>query len=203
MTYGAEIWGPPLASAAASWLTGKGSASGESKMQRTQRKLVDKLLSSLNGDGPFSDLFNADQATFQKSFVDPAKSMFNNQIAPQIQQQYIASGQQRGTGLDDQLLRAGVDLDQLLNQQMYQFNNDATNRKQSGINAILQSGSGAANRPTAGQDVMSGLGGYLSSDNFANQFSQIFNNSTNQGNTTAPNAIAPRKGFSSDNVWGQ
>lgn len=206
MTYGAEIWGPALVAAGSSWLSGQGSASGESKMQRTQRKLVDKLLSSINGNGPYSDLFNADQNTFQKSFVDPAKSMFNNQIAPQIQQQYIASGQQRGSGLDDQLLRAGVDLDQLLNQQMYQFNNDATNRKQNSINAILQSGSGAANKPTGMQDVMSGLSGYLASDKFSDQFSQLFPQkpvAQQQGNTTANNAIQPRKGFSTDNVWSQ
>lgn len=202
MTYGAEIWGPPLVAAGASYLSGKGSASKESKMQRTQRKLVESLLSSLNGNGPYSDLFNADQNTFQKSFVDPAKSMFNNQIAPQIQQQYIASGQQRGSGLDDQLLRAGVDLDQLLNQQMYNFNNDALNRKQGGINAILQSGAGAANRPTGGQDVMSGLSGYLSSDQFSDQFSKYFQK-PGEANTTANNAILPRKGFASDNPGGQ
>ena len=202
MTYGAEIWGPPLIAAGASWLSGKGSASNETKMQRTQRKLVNSLIASLNGNGPYADLFNADQDTFQKSFVDPAKSMFNNQIAPQIQQQYIASGQQRGSGLDDQLLRAGVDLDQLLNQQMYQFNNDALNRKQGSINAILQSGSGAANRPSAGQDIMSGLSGYLSSDKFADQFSDYFKNPA-EANTTAPNAVPPRKGFASDNPWSQ
>src|SRR3954471_24933150 len=111
MTFGAEIWGPPLisaaASAGASWLGGQGSAPKETKMQKTQRKLVDQLIASLSGSGPFSDLFNSDESVFQKSFVDPAKSLFNNQIAPQIQQQFIASGQQRGSGLDDQLLRAG------------------------------------------------------------------------------------------------
>lgn len=202
MTYGAEIWGPPLVSAGASYLSSKGSAPSESKMQRTQRKLIDSLLSSLNGSGPYAGLFNTDQDAFQRSFVDPAKSMFSNQIAPQIQQQYIASGQQRGTGLDDQLLRAGIDLDQLLNQQMYQFNNDALNRRQSGINAILGSGAGAANQPTTGQDVMSGLGGYLSSDQFANQFSKLFQ-PPRQGNTTAFNGIPPRKGFFPDNFGGQ
>lgn len=199
MTYGAEIWGPPLVAASASWLSGKGSANKETKIQRTQRKLLDSLLSSVNGEGPYSQLFNADQDTFQKSFVDPAKSMFNNQIAPQIQQQYIANGQQRGTGLDDQLLRAGVDLDSLLNQQMYQFNNDALNRKQNSINSILQSGSGAANKPSGGQDIMSGLSGYLSSDKFADQFSDFFK----KPNTTAPGDVPPRKGYSSDSVWGQ
>src|SRR5688572_31554021 len=53
-----------------------------------------------SGQGEFSDLFNFDQDLFTKSFIEPAQAKFRNQIAPQIQQQYIASGQQRGTGLD-------------------------------------------------------------------------------------------------------
>src|ERR1044072_7152085 len=100
------------------FLAGRGSASPETKMQKTQRKLVDQLLASLGGEGPDANLYNADENIFQKSFVEPALSKFNYQIAPQIQQQYIQSGQQRGTGLEDQLLRAGVDLDALLNQHM-------------------------------------------------------------------------------------
>ena len=130
MTFGAEIWGPPLIAAGASWLTGKGSASKESKMQKTQRKLIDKLIGSLNGQGEFSDLFDSSPEAFQKSFVEPAQARFRNQTAPMIQQQYIESGQQRGTGLDDTLTRAGVDLDSMLNQYAYQFGQDSLNRKQ-------------------------------------------------------------------------
>ena len=86
----------------------------ETPMQAKQRELVDQLLGSLQGGGPFSSLFNVDEAGFQRSFVDPMKYKFQSQIAPQIQQQYIESGQQRGTGLDDTLTRAGVDMDQEL-----------------------------------------------------------------------------------------
>src|SRR6185295_13327016 len=101
MTFGAEVWGPMLLQAAGSvasgYLTGQG-ANKETKTQKTQRKLIDQLIASLtSGEGPFADLFNMDENAFQKSFVDPAKAMFNNQISPMIQQQYIASGQQRGT----------------------------------------------------------------------------------------------------------
>lgn len=190
MTFGAEIWGPPLIAAGASYLSGKGSASKETKMQKTQRKLIDRLVDSLDGQGPFSDLYNKDEDVFQKSFVEPAQAMFRNQIAPQIQQKYIASGQQRGTGLDDQLLRAGVDLDSLLNQQMYQFNQDSMNRKQQTINSILGGSAGAANKPTGAQDVMSGLSGYLSSDQFSDQFTNIF-----KDKSTASPMKPQRKGF--------
>lgn len=191
MTFGAEYWGAPLISGIASLFGAKSQAPQETKMQKTQRKLVDQLLSSLNGNGPYSDLYNADENTFQKSFVEPAQSRFRNQIAPQIQQEYIASGQQRGTGLDDQLLRAGVDMDALLNQQMYNFQQDALNRKQGSINSILGQGPGAANETTGFQNVLGGLGGYLTSPSFSNQFANLF--SPSKSTSTFP--IPQRKGF--------
>lgn len=194
MTFGAEIWGPALIQAAGSvgsgYLAGRGAAGQETKMQKTQRKLVDKLIASLSGNGPYSDLFNTDENAFQKSFVEPAQAMFRNQIAPQIQQQYIANGQQRGTGLDDTLTRAGVDLDSLLNQHMYQFQQDALNRKQGTINSILGSGSGAPNSTSGGQDLMSGLSGYLSSSGFADTTANLFKK--------PPVEQPDRKGFEND-----
>lgn len=178
MTFGAETWGPPLvqaaASAAAAYFGGKGAGKEETKMQKTKRKLVDQLLASLNGQGPFSDLYNPSEDLFQKSFVEPAMSKFRNQTAPQIQQQYIASGQQRGTGLDDTLTRAGVDMDQMLNQQMYQFYNDADNRKVNSINSILGGSEGAKRQPTDAQNLMSGASGYLSSQGFADTSADLF-----------------------------
>jgi hypothetical protein len=206
MTFGAEVWGPALIGAAGSigggFLSGRSSRPKETKMQKTQRHLVEQLIASLNGDGPFSSLFASDPEVFKKSFVEPAQAMFRNQIAPQIQQSYIAGGQQRGTGLDDQLLRAGVDLDSLLNQQMYQFNQDAQNRKFNTINSILGGGAGAPAQRSSGDDLMASLGGYLASDSFGNAASGLF-----KSNSTAPaqtqNAYAPRKGFDVDNWGGQ
>lgn len=199
MTFGAEIWGPPLIAAGASWLSGQGSAPKETKMQRTQRKLVDRLIDSLGGNGgDFSDLFNFDQDLFHKSFIEPAQAKFRNQIAPQIQQQYIASGQQRGTGLDDTLTRAGVDLDSMLNQFMFQAQENAMGRKQGAINSILGAGSGAPNETSGMQDIFSGLSGYLSSDNFSDQFSNFVKPSAKASNSTASTASPPRKGFAPD-----
>lgn len=197
MTFGAEIWGPPLIAAGASWLSGQGSANKETKMQKTQRKLVDRLIGSLGGGGDFGDLFNFDEDTFHKSFIEPAQAKFRNQIAPQIQQQYIASGQQRGTGLDDTLTRAGVDLDSMLNQYMFQAQENANNRKTGAINSILGAGSGAQNETSGTQDIFSGLSGYLSSDNFSDQFSNWTKPATQGANSTA-SATPPRKGFAPD-----
>ncbi len=177
MTYGAEIWGPILASAAttagASYLSGEGSRTKETKLQKIQRKMIDELIASLSGEGRFADLFSKDDEAFQKSFVEPAQAMFQNQIAPQIQQQYIAGGQQRGTGLDDTLTRAGIDMDAMLNQYLYQHQQDAMNRKSNLINSILGV-KGEPYQPSAGQNVMSGLGGYVGSEGFNKRIDTAF-----------------------------
>lgn len=140
---------------------GGGKKSSETKMQTKQRELVDQLLASLNGNGPYSNLFSANEEDFQKSYVDPAKSIFKNQIAPQIQQAFVGGqyGQQRGgTGLEDSLTRAGVDMDQLLNQAYMSYQNDAKNRQYNAMNQILGAGSGAANDPTFAEQFMQGGG---------------------------------------------
>ena len=157
----------------------------ETDMQRKQRELVDQLLSSLGGQGPYSNLFNVDEESFQRSFVDPMKQKFSSQIAPQIQQSYIASGQQRGTGLDDTLTRAGVDMDQLLNQYYAQMQEGAMNRQMGAMGQILGQ-QGAPTTPSAGQAAMQGIGGYLSSDKFGKDI----------GNITG--SFIDRKGFEND-----
>ena len=161
-------------SAASGYLSGAGSRRSESKMEKTKRKLVDQLLASLSGKGPYSDVFSFDEDLFNRSFVEPAKAKFRNQIAPQIQQSFIASGQQRGTGLDDTLTRAGVDLDAMLNQYLYQGQQDALNRKSGTINSILQAPGGMPSQPSSMQNIMSGFGGYLSSPAFSDLVSGYF-----------------------------
>lgn len=155
----------------------------ETRTQKQKRKLVDDLIASLSGGGSFSDLFNADDATFQKSFVDPAKSRFKNQIAPQIQQSFIAGGQQRGTGLDDTLTRAGVDLDQLLNEQFLNFQQSAQNRQVSTIGSILGAGEGVQPGLSTGDKLSEGLSGFLTSDAFGESVGSIFKKDSKQVST--------------------
>ncbi len=174
------------------YLSGKNSGQ-ETKNQKTQRKLVDELLNSLDGNGKYKDLFATDETAFQKSFVDPAKSLFQNQIAPQIQQQYIANGQQNGTGLEDTLTRAGVDLDQLLNQHYLEFQNQGKNRQQNTISNILGLGAGGTSNGTPGQSAAGAFSGYLSSDAFSNSI----NNIQKGYNQSQPKPM--RKGFEDDN----
>lgn len=145
----------------------------ETRIQRRQRKLIDQLMESLGGSGPYADLYKFDQDSFNKSFVDPAKAMFRNQISPQIQQSYIASGQQRGTGLDDTLTRAGVDLDQMLNQYLMQYQEAGKNRMQNSMGMILGAGAGGTQGMSTGQAAAQAAGGYFSSDAFGNSLDKI------------------------------
>ena len=128
-----------------------------SKGQKRQDQLLNKLIDGLEGRGPYSNLFAADEAAFQKSFVDPAKARFSNQRAPQIQQSFIQSGQQRGTGLEDTLTRAGVDLDMLLNEQYGQFQQNALGRQQDAIGQILGiNPREPSNQPGIGESFLEG-----------------------------------------------
>lgn len=107
--------------AAASSYTSRPRRDKPSREQKQQSQTIDQILGSMTGEGPYSGLFNLDEEAFQKSYVDPTMQIFRDQVAPQIQQQYIASGQQRGTGLEDTLSRAGVSMQQMLNQQYMNF----------------------------------------------------------------------------------
>ena len=182
------------------WLSRGGNK--ETRIQKRQRHTIDDLIRSLKGKGPYSDLFNMDEAAFQKSYVEPAKQRFRDQIAPQIQQSYIATGQQRSSGLEDQLLRAGVDLDQILNQQYATMQENVANRKSNAINSILNQNAGAPNQPSTGETLGQAASGYLSSDAFANAVPDILAAYTKQpgGGTTAPPTT--RKGFEpTNNDW--
>ena len=195
-------------------ISAAGSAAGgflgrskESKFDKKKRELVDDLLASLKGGGSFNDLFKSDEAAFQKSYVDPAKQRFRDQISPQIQQQYIASGQQRGSGMEDTLARAGVDLDQLINQAYGQFQENAINRKQNTINQILGSGGGTQNQ-SGGNAALQGLAGYAAGG-LGDDLSTYLRSSQNQygpyenANEAGMNSLMdtykkPRKGFENE-----
>lgn len=172
----------------------------ETPMDKKKAQLIDQLLASVNGNGPYSKLFDTDESAFQKNFVDPAKSMFTNQIAPQIQQSYIAGGQQRGTGIDDQLLRAGVDLDQQLNSNYLQFQSQGNDRMSQILGNVLgfQGPQGTTTSTTTSNSSgpQEGFGnvfaGYLNSDSFSNLV-----HPKNQSSASSSQS-APRAGFKND-----
>ncbi len=167
----------------------------ETKTQKQRRSLVDDLIASLRGEGTFSDLFEMDDAAFQKSFVDPSKSRFINQRAPQIQQSFIAGGQQRGTGLEDTLTRAGVDMDQLLNEQFMNFQQNAQNRKTSAFGQILGAREGAPEQLSTGEKLAGGASGFLGSDAFGSSIEKILSAASKGGKNQKP--ATAREGFTS------
>lgn len=154
----------------------------ETPIQGQQREIIDQILQSVKGNGPFSDMFKMDDQAFQKSYVDPAKERFSSQIAPQIQQSYIQSGQQRGTGLDDTLTRAGVDLDQILNQAYSSFQGGAQDRLMNAINSILGSGQGVGEGMSLGEKAGAGLQGFVSSKALPKSIDLIIEQFKNKGN---------------------
>jgi hypothetical protein len=183
----------------------------ESPIQTKQRELIDQILASVKGSGPFSDMFNVDENAFQKSYVDPAKSMFQNQIVPSIQQGFIGGqGDARAssTGLEDQLTRAGVDLDQILNQQYSSMQDAAQQRKTQALQAILGQNAGVApvTNQSYGSAAKEGLAGYLSTSNFPDSMQGILDYFQNrkpretntQDNSLTDTFIPKRKGFETD-----
>lgn len=182
-------------------ILGKGK---ESKLDKQKRSLIDDLMASIKGSGPYTNLFKADEDTFHKSFVEPAKSRFRNQIAPQIQQQYIESGQQNGSGLEDTLSRAGVDLDQLLNEHYANFQQNAQNRQGNAITSILGQSPLSQNQST-GSAAKEGFSGYLSSSGFGDDISGILNGYNNkpkiQSESIKDTYKKPRKGFENEQYY--
>ena len=175
--------------------------SAETETQKKQRELVDELIGSLNGQGPYSDLFSANEADFQKYYVEPAKRRFQNVTAPGIQQAYIQSGQQRGTGFEDTLTRAGVDMDALLNDAYLKYQGNAMDRKANAINGILGQGAGAAPEQGYGEAALQGLSGYAATPKFQKNIEDILAGYSNKNKQSVedPYAVDP-KGFENDNV---
>ena len=159
----------------------------ETPIQKQQRQLIDELLASIGGQGQYSNLFNMDDEAFQRSYVDPMKRMFNTQIAPQIQQSYIQSGQQRGTGMENALTRAGVDLDSMINQYYSQAMENAQNRQMNALSGIMGMGAGATPGQSMGQAMGQGITGFLSGEGFPKSMDTLLNYYNN------------RKGFTKDN----
>jgi hypothetical protein len=177
--------------------------------QKKQKELIDQLMGSLNGNGPYADLFQANEADFNKSFAEPARARFKNQTAPGIQQSYIGQGQQYSTGLQDELTRAGVDMDQLLNEHYANYQQQAQNRKAGALNGILSAGPGVGADQSWGDAALQGLGGYLSGDRFGGDIEGIlgtfkknangqFDNQNAPGHSLNDTYRPPRKGFEND-----
>lgn len=147
---------------------GSAGAGRRSRTQKKNKREIDNILAGLKGEGPYAEMYSYSPEDFDKYYVEPAKARFQNQIAPQIQQSYIASGLQRGTGADDALTRAGVDMDQMLNQAYMDYMNNAFNRRQTAQNQILNADIGGP-KLSPSDRWNQAIGGYLTSKEFNDQ----------------------------------
>lgn len=169
----------------------------ETKTELYRRQLLDELIGSLrSGGGEFGGIFDTSEEGFQKNYVEPAKARFQNQIAPSIQQKYIAGGQQLNSGLNDQLLRAGVDMDQLLNEQYGNLREKAMDRKANLLNTAIGGNTGTPTQSgggfSSGQAASIGAANYLGSDAFGKNVEDILNHYGSNSYSS------PRKGFEMD-----
>lgn len=190
------------------------------KIDKRKERLIDQLLRGVSGRGRFADLYNPSEEAFQKSFVEPSLERYKNQIAPQIRQQYAASGQYGGSAMEDQLLRAGVDLNSMLDEKYAGFQQDAMTRKQNAINSILgfqgpqgtmtSTGTSIGSTPGSSGSFGQAAAGYMSSSGFGDSINDLLKSYTDsqqqrpqqqQQYTTAPSITPPRKGF--ERPWGE
>ncbi len=126
-----------LASGAAGGLFSKFGTKQRDTTPKFQKQLIDQLLQGLQGQGPLASMFQTDQGAFQTSVADPLLQQFQQQTAPEIQQKFIASGQQRGTPLESSLTRAGTDVQSKINELFLPFQQGAQNRQQQAIQQLL------------------------------------------------------------------
>lgn len=181
------------ASTMASSFAGKGKTQRETPTQKQQRNLINDLMQGLQGQGQYADYFGSDYDAFQKSYVDPAKKLWGEQIAPQVMQGLDATGFGRSTSFDDALTRSGVDIDMMLNQAYGDFQNKALNRQGDAMNSILGSNQGIGPQSQQGPMEM-GIAALGGNKDFISQLMNIFGGYPNEGGTTA-NSGGQRKGY--------
>jgi hypothetical protein len=201
-----------IASAVPAIISAIGAALNSRKTQETpiqgqQRETIDQILRSLKGQGPFSDLFNTSNEAFQQSYVQPAKQLFESQIAPSIQQSFIAGGpagnaRTSSTALQDSLARAGIDLDQMLNQQFAQFQQQGQNRQLGALQSILDQSPGALQQNQSRlSGGLEGLASFFGGPSGAEALSGLFrnrsgnNNQISRSNSLQDTFLSPRQGF--------
>ncbi|MDP2652184.1 MAG: hypothetical protein Q8O94_03540 [bacterium] len=155
----------------------------ETSIQKQQRKTIDQILAGIQGQGPYANMFSVDRDLFKQTVEDPMMETFRNRGIPQIQQSYIASGQQRGTGMDDTLTRAGVDLQGMVSEQYGKYVNDAMNRRVSALGNVTGAGAGFSPDTSASTGAQA-VGGYLASDDFGKMVDLIMKSLSGQGGSS-------------------
>lgn len=111
----------------------------ESLLNPNQQQLMDLIYQGLtSGEGPLKDLFGSfNQQAFEKGVNEPALKNFQERILPMIQEKYIAGNQVGGSGMRNEQLKAGTDLQSQLAQLLYQAQQQQGQNRFAGLNTAL------------------------------------------------------------------
>lgn len=156
----------------------------ETAIEKQQRKAIDAILEGLQGSGPYASFFQADQDAFQKSIVDPARGRFEREIVPGITRAFAAQGVERGSGIENYLTRAGVDLNDRINAQYLDFTQGAQNRGLTALMNALGASPGFRDQGQRGAFPQA-LQGYLTSGAFQDSIGNILDAFTGGGGKVA------------------
>lgn len=127
-----------------------------STLDPQQQGLYNDYISSIRGEGPFSDMYNFDSKgyndVFDQTVSRPANRNFQENIVPQITGQFRSNNLQNSSYAGESLSRAGRDvqenLDAQRSQNIFQGQQQANSNKQNAINNILNTQTFAYNKGT-------------------------------------------------------
>ena len=128
-----------------------------STLDPQQQQLYDQYVSSLRGEGPFSNLYNYDtegaNANFDANVSRPAYRNFQENIIPGITGQFRGGNLGRSSYVGESLSRAGRDVQEGLDAQrsnmIFQGQQQANMNKQNAINNILGTQTFSYEKPEA------------------------------------------------------
>jgi len=117
-----------------------------SSLDPEQQKIYQQLATALQGgESSFSDLFGFDpekmRELYTQQYAEPAYQQFQEEVVPGITGQFRGQNLQNSSYLGGALGKAGTDVQKNLNanlsNMLYQGEQSALNRKQQGLNQIL------------------------------------------------------------------
>lgn len=123
-------------------LFGKKGKNKQLETKTKEQKQLGKLITQgLTKDkGPLADLFGQfNEEEFKEGVTDPQIKQFQEKILPQLQEQFVNSGQVLSTGFGKAQLQAGNDLQSKLAELMYNAKQGQKQNRMSGVNTLYGS----------------------------------------------------------------
>lgn len=123
------------------YLFGKKSKVKTQDLRTDEQKMLQSLIEEglTKGTGPFADIFGEfDENAFQEGVANPALKNFQENVLPQIQEQFIAGNAVQGSGLQRAQMKGATDLQSKLAELMYGAQQKQKENKLSGLGLINQ-----------------------------------------------------------------